>query len=55
MKPERPKVEIFDFGGTIEELKARCKADTSIDPPKTPIFQKWMGQSKPLEIAQAAE
>ena len=55
MKTERPNVEVFDFGGTIEELKARCKADTSIDPPKTPIFQKWMGQSKPPEIAQAAE
>lgn len=55
MDAERANVEVFDFGGTIEELKARCKADTSIDPPKTPIFQKWMGQSKPPEMAQAAE
>ena len=55
MKTERNNEDVFDFGGTIEELKARCKADTSIDPPKTPIFQKWMGQSKPPEIAQAAE
>ena len=55
MKTERPNVEVFNFGGTIEELKARCKADTSIDPPKTPIFQKWMDRSKSPEIAQAAE
>ena len=55
MDAERANVEVVDFGGTIEELKARCKADTSIDPPKTPIFQKWMGQSKPPEMAQAAE
>ena len=34
-------MKLFDFGGTIEELKARCKAETSFDPPKTPVFQKW--------------
>jgi len=38
---ERKEVKLFDFGGTIEELKARCKAETSFDPPKAPEFQKW--------------
>ena len=38
---ERQEVKLVDFGGTIEELKARCKAETSFDPPKAPEFQKW--------------
>jgi len=39
---ERGELKLFNFGGTIEELKARCKAETSFDPPRTPEFQKWM-------------
>ena len=37
----RGDVPLFDFGGTIEEIKARCKEETSFDPPRTPVFQKW--------------
>ena len=32
LSKERGDPELFDFGGTIEELKARCKAETSFDP-----------------------
>ncbi len=46
---ERGKTEIFDFGGSVDELKQHCKEETHIDPPKTPVFQNWMGK------AQAAE
>jgi len=55
MTADRGTIETFDFGGTMEELRARCKEDTTFDPPKQPIFQKWMGRSKPPELAQAAE
>lgn len=52
MAAERGETQLFDFGGTVEELKARCKADTHLDPPTTPVFQKWMGRT---ELRQAAE
>lgn len=51
MATERGDVSLFDFGGTVEELKARCKADTHLDPPEKPVFQKWMQ----APAAQAAE
>jgi N-methylhydantoinase B len=51
MATTRGAVELFDFGGTVEELKARCKEDTQLEPPKAPVFQKWMGRVK----AEAAE
>lgn len=52
MASERGETKLFDFGGTVEELKARCKADTHLDPPEQPVFQKWM-QVQPM--AEAAE
>jgi N-methylhydantoinase B len=52
MASERGETELFDFGGTVEELKASCKADTHLEPPETPVFQKWMGRS---ELRDAAE
>ena len=42
MAAARPVLPLFDRGGTIEELKARCKAETSFDPPRTPRFANWM-------------
>ena len=30
---------IFNRGGTIEELKARCLAETGLEPPAPPVFQ----------------
>jgi N-methylhydantoinase B len=37
---ERGELKLFNFGGTVDELKARCKAETGFDPPRTPVFQK---------------
>ena len=45
MRPRR-----FQPARRVEELKARCKADTSLDPPRQPVFQKWM-QAQPLQEA----
>ena len=45
MAAQRGSVELFDFGGTVEELKARCQADTTLQPPKSPVFQKWVTRS----------
>ena len=33
------------LGGTMEELKERCKAETGFDPPCTPRFARWMGRA----------
>ena len=52
MAADRGEISLFNFGGTVEELKARCKADTHLDPPRSPVFQKWMGRE---EVRQAAE
>lgn len=34
--------EIFNRGGTIEELKARCEQETGLVPPEQPLFQVRM-------------
>ena len=34
-------VPLFDKGGTIEELLARCKEETGLDPPVPPTFAQW--------------
>ena len=36
MKQERGDVELFNFGGTIEEIKARSMEETHLEPPVTP-------------------
>jgi len=43
MRADRGEPEMFDFGGTIEEIKARCKAETHLDPPQTPTFAHKAG------------
>jgi N-methylhydantoinase B len=40
MTSKRPPLTLFNRGGTIEEIKARCLEETSLEPPKTPIFAK---------------
>ncbi len=42
MARERGETALFDRGGTVEELKARCKAETGFDPSRAPEFRKWM-------------
>ena len=42
IKAKRGPKKIFDRGfDTIEELKARCKAETGLEPPVQPRFTKW--------------
>ncbi|MEE8528466.1 MAG: hydantoinase B/oxoprolinase family protein [Gammaproteobacteria bacterium] len=41
MAKERGDTKTFDFGGSIEELKARCREETGLEPPRTPTFQRW--------------
>ena len=33
---------LFNRGGNMEDVMARCKADTSFDPPRKPEFANWM-------------
>ena len=42
MAQDRGETKLFDRGGTVEDLKARCKAETGFDPPRAPEFQTWM-------------
>jgi N-methylhydantoinase B len=37
---KRGEVQLFDFGGTIEEIKARCLEETGLPAPETPRFVK---------------
>jgi N-methylhydantoinase B len=39
---KRGKTGIFNFGGSIPELKKRCKAETGLLPPKQPEFPRWV-------------
>jgi N-methylhydantoinase B len=32
--------QIFNFGGSIEEIKARCVEETHLEPPVEPVFQR---------------
>jgi N-methylhydantoinase B len=38
MSAKRPPLELFNRGGTIEELKARALEETHLPPPKSPTF-----------------
>lgn len=40
MSEQRGATELFDFGGTIAEIKARCEAETHLPAPSTPQFKK---------------
>lgn len=40
LKAERGEPGLFDFGGTIEEIKQRCEAETGLKAPKAPVFKK---------------
>ncbi|WP_371196022.1 hydantoinase B/oxoprolinase family protein [Glaciecola sp. SC05] len=40
LQAERGAPGLFDFGGTIEEIKQRCEAETGLKPPATPVFKK---------------
>jgi N-methylhydantoinase B len=43
---KRGKTQVFNFGGTIPELKKRCKAETGLPAPVQPEFPRWVKTSK---------
>jgi N-methylhydantoinase B len=43
LKAKRNKPQIFDFGGTIDELTARCLKETGLPPPAPPQFRRTAG------------
>ena len=49
MAKKRGKTKLFDFGGTIPELKKACKRETGLEPPKPPVFQTWAKPAQPKE------
>ncbi len=41
MAQQRSERLLFDFGGSIDELKQRCSEETGLAAPTAPVFQKW--------------
>ena len=41
MAAERGDTKLFDFGGTMDELKDRCETETGLPAPAAPEFQNW--------------
>jgi N-methylhydantoinase B len=37
---DRPPPQLFDKGGTLAEIKARCQAETGFPPPAAPVFTR---------------
>ncbi len=44
MAKKRGRTKLFDFGGTIEELRKRCKKETGMEPPEQPKFRARIKQ-----------
>jgi hypothetical protein len=36
-----PPLQMFERGGTVEEIKARAKEETGFEPPSTPKWPHW--------------
>ncbi len=45
MAAQRGEPPLFDKGGEIAELKARCKAETGFEPPRAPVFTVGAGRA----------
>jgi N-methylhydantoinase B len=39
MRAARDDIETFNFGPSVEELRANCKAETGLDAPVQPVFR----------------
>lgn len=39
MRAERGELPLFDHGGTVEELRERCFAETGLPAPRPPVFE----------------
>jgi N-methylhydantoinase B len=57
MAKKRGRTKLFDFGGTIEELRKRCKKETGMEPPEQPKFRTRIepgsaeGRKRPAKTA----
>jgi len=51
----RGKTQIFDFGGSVEELKQSCKRETGLQPPVAPKFKTEAKAVKPKPKKKAAK
>jgi N-methylhydantoinase B len=40
LRDERQNISLFDQGGSIAEIKARCLAETGLEPPTAPVFAR---------------
>jgi N-methylhydantoinase B len=52
MRRSRPPALVFDKGGDIEDLRARAKAETGLDPPVAPRFPRWVKAPAPRVAAE---
>ena len=42
-------IPLFDKGGTLSELIARCEEDTGLAPPSPPVFPSWVQRDQAAE------
>ncbi len=52
LSKKRGKTKLFDRGGTIDELKKRCKRETGLEPPKAPEFRQLNKAAAPKTTAK---
>ena len=52
---KRGKTQIFNFGGTIPELKKRCRAETGLSPPLQPKAPRFLVADKKAAKKPAAK
>jgi N-methylhydantoinase B len=52
MAEGRPPAPMFDKGGELEDLRARAKAETGLDPPVPPRFPRWVKAPPPRLAAE---
>jgi N-methylhydantoinase B len=48
LRSNRGSVPLFDFGGSIDEIKQRCEAETGLAPPATPVFPRHVRIVNPV-------
>lgn len=40
LRRKRGEIKLFDQGGNLEEIKTRCREETGLEPPTTPVFSR---------------
>jgi N-methylhydantoinase B len=52
MAEQRGPIELFDRGGTLKELLARCELETGLPAPRRPTFPRWVRVAGETAVAQ---